>query len=59
MSTEKTRKDDLKGRAAYVRPAPPRRRALRRLWFPAVILLALAAGGGIYNPARASKRVRW
>jgi penicillin-binding protein 1A len=65
MSTEKTRKDDLKGRAAYVRPAPPRRKALRRLWFPAVILLALAAGGltGIVlayslNYSRAAEEVK-
>jgi penicillin-binding protein 1A len=65
MSTEKTRKDDSKGRAAYVRPAPPRRRALRRLWFPAVILLAIAAGGltGIVlayslNYSRAAEEVK-
>lgn len=65
MSSDKTRKDDLKVRAAYVRPAPPRRRFLRRLWFPAVILLALAAGGltGIVlayslNYSRAAEEVK-
>jgi penicillin-binding protein 1A len=65
MSTDKTRKDDPKGRAAYVRPAPPRRRALRRFWFPAVILLAIAAGGltGIVlayslNYSRAAEEVK-
>ncbi|HKG15005.1 MAG TPA: PBP1A family penicillin-binding protein [Pyrinomonadaceae bacterium] len=65
MSSDKTRKDDLKVRAAYVRPAPPRRKFLRRLWFPAVILLALAAGGltGIVlayslNYSRAAEEVK-
>jgi penicillin-binding protein 1A len=65
MSSDKTRKDDLKVRAAYVRPAPPRRKFLRRLWFPAVILLAIAAGGltGIVlayslNYSRAAEEVK-
>src|SRR5215218_3234131 len=65
MSSKQTRNEDARGRAAYVRPAPPRRKFLRRLWFPAVILLALAAGGltGIVlayslNYSRAAEEVK-
>src|SRR5215212_6295717 len=63
MSTQQSRNDGPKARAL---PAPaPRRRALRRLWFPAVLLLALSAGGltGIVlayslNYSRAAEEVK-
>src|SRR3712207_9424022 len=43
MSTQQTRNEGPRARAL---PAPaPRRRTLRRFWFPAVLLLALSAGG--------------
>jgi penicillin-binding protein 1A len=62
MSAKQTRKDDAR---AYARPAPERRRFLRRFWFPAVLLLAIAAGGltGIVlayslNYSRAAEEVK-
>jgi penicillin-binding protein 1A len=62
MSAKQTRKDEAR---AYARPAPERRRSLRRFWFPAVLLLALAAGGltGIVlayslNYSRAAEEVK-
>ena len=63
MSTPKTRNDGPKARAL---PAPaPRRRLWRRFWFPAVLLLALSAGGltGIVlayslNYSRAAEEVK-
>jgi penicillin-binding protein 1A len=63
MSAKQTRNDGTKSRAL---PAPaPRRRALRRFWFPAVLLLAIAAGGltGIVlayslNYSRAAEEVK-
>src|SRR5947209_8174564 len=64
MSAKQTRNDDAKNRA-YLRPAPERRRFLRRFWFPAVLLLAIAAGGltGIVlayslNYSRAAEEVK-
>jgi penicillin-binding protein 1A len=64
MSAKQTRKDDTRARA-YARPAPERRRFLRRFWFPAVLLLAIAAGGltGIVlayslNYSRAAEEVK-
>ena len=64
MSAKQTRNDGPKARA--LPPAPPtRRRALRRFWFPAVLLLALSAGGltGIVlayslNYSRAAEEVK-
>src|SRR5215210_1072347 len=63
MSTQQTRNDGPRARAL---PAPPpRRRLLRRFWFPAVLLLALSAGGltGIVlayslNYSRAAEEVK-
>ncbi|MFL6256247.1 MAG: penicillin-binding protein 1A [Pyrinomonadaceae bacterium] len=63
MSTQQTRNDGPKARAL---PAPaPRRRLWRRFWFPAVLLLALSAGGltGIVlayslNYSRAAEEVK-
>src|ERR1044072_8954223 len=62
MSAKQTRTDEAR---AYARPAPERRRFLRRFWFPAVLLLALAAGGltGIVlayslNYSRAAEEVK-
>ncbi|MDQ3746691.1 MAG: transglycosylase domain-containing protein, partial [Acidobacteriota bacterium] len=62
MSAKQTRTDEAR---AYARPAPERRRILRRFWFPAVLLLALAAGGltGIVlayslNYSRAAEEVK-
>jgi penicillin-binding protein 1A len=64
MSAKQTRDDDAKNRA-YARPAPQRRHFLRRFWFPAVLLLAIAAGGltGIVlayslNYSRAAEEVK-
>jgi penicillin-binding protein 1A len=64
MSAKQTRNDDARNRA-FVRPAPKRRKAWRRLWFPAVLLLAIAAGGltGIVlayslNYSRAAEEVK-
>jgi penicillin-binding protein 1A len=61
MSAKQTRNDGSKIRTT---PAP-RRRALRRFWFPAVLLLAIAAGGltGIVlayslNYSRAAEEVK-
>jgi penicillin-binding protein 1A len=63
MSTQQTRNDGPRARALPA--APPRRRALRRFWFPAVLLLALSAGGltGIVlayslNYSRAAEEVK-
>src|SRR5215217_1067343 len=63
MSAKHTRNDVEKSRALAA-PAP-RRRALRRFWFPAVLLLAIAAGGltGIVlayslNYSRAAEEVK-
>ncbi|MDT5269917.1 MAG: penicillin-binding protein [Acidobacteriota bacterium] len=63
MSTQQTRNDGPRARAL---PAPaPRRRLFRRFWFPAVLLLALSAGGltGIVlayslNYSRAAEEVK-
>src|SRR5215210_3925953 len=63
MSTQQTRNDGPRARAL---PAPaPRRRLWRRFWFPAVLLLALSAGGltGIVlayslNYSRAAEEVK-
>ncbi len=63
MSAKQTRIDGPRARAL---PAPaPRRRTLRRFWFPAVLLLAIAAGGltGIVlayslNYSRAAEEVK-
>src|SRR5215210_9357416 len=63
MSTQQTRNDGPKARSL---PAhAPRRRALRRFWFPAVLLLAISAGGltGIVlayslNYSRAAEEVK-
>src|ERR671938_473136 len=62
MSAKQTRTDEAR---AYARPAPERRRTLRRFWFPAVLLLALTAGGltGIVlayslNYSRAAEEVK-
>ena len=63
MSAKQTHYDGSKARAL---PAPaPRRRLLRRFWFPAVLLLAIAAGGltGIVlayslNYSRAAEEVK-
>ena len=64
MSTQQTRNDGPKARALAAAPAP-RRRTLRRFWFPAVLLLALSAGGltGIVlayslNYSRAAEEVK-
>jgi penicillin-binding protein 1A len=63
MSTQQTRNDGPKARALAA-PAP-RRRLMRRFWFPAVLLLALSAGGltGIVlayslNYSRAAEEVK-
>ncbi|MDT5293895.1 MAG: hypothetical protein QOJ76_775, partial [Acidobacteriota bacterium] len=63
MSAKPTRNDGTKSRP-FVPPAP-RRRTLRRFWFPAVLLLAIAAGGltGIVlayslNYSRAAEEVK-
>src|ERR1044071_5937990 len=63
MATELTRNDGPKARALAA--APTRRRHLRRFWFPAVLLLALSAGGltGIVlayslNYSRAAEEVK-
>jgi penicillin-binding protein 1A len=63
MSTQQTRNDGPRGRGLAA--APTRRRALRRFWFPAVLLLALSAGGlsGIVlayslNYSRAAEEVK-
>ncbi|HEY0169557.1 MAG TPA: PBP1A family penicillin-binding protein [Pyrinomonadaceae bacterium] len=64
MSAKQTRNDGTKSRALPAAPAP-RRRFLRRFWFPAVLLLAIAAGGltGIVlayslNYSRAAEEVK-
>src|SRR5918998_4357429 len=64
MSAKQTRNDGPRSRALPAAPAP-RRRALRRFWFPAVLLLAIAAGGltGIVlayslNYSRAAEEVK-
>src|SRR5215213_9842400 len=64
MSAKQTRNDGTRSRALPAAPAP-RRRALRRFWFPAVLLLAIAAGGlsGIVlayslNYSRAAEEVK-
>ena len=64
MSAKQTRNDGPKSRALPVAPAP-RRRLFRRFWFPAVLLLAIAAGGltGIVlayslNYSRAAEEVK-
>jgi penicillin-binding protein 1A len=64
MSAKQTRNDGLRARA-FSAPLPPRRRTLRRFWFPAVLLLAIAAGGltGIVlayslNYSRAAEEVK-
>ena len=64
MSAKQTRNDGPKSRALPAAPAP-RRRLLRRFWFPAVLLLAIAAGGltGIVlayslNYSRAAEEVK-
>src|SRR5688500_9699817 len=64
MSAKQTRNDGPRSRALPVAPAP-RRRLLRRFWFPAVLLLAIAAGGltGIVlayslNYSRAAEEVK-
>jgi penicillin-binding protein 1A len=44
MSAKETRNGGAKSRA-LVPPPAPRRRLLRRFWLPAVLLLAIAAGG--------------
>ncbi|MFL6210800.1 MAG: penicillin-binding protein 1A [Pyrinomonadaceae bacterium] len=45
MSAKKPRPSKGSARARAALSAPPRRSALRRFWLPAVLLLALAAGG--------------
>src|SRR5687767_9430013 len=62
MATQLTRNEGPRARALA---APPRRRHLRRFWFPAVLLLALSAGGltGIVlayslNYSRAAEEVK-
>jgi penicillin-binding protein 1A len=45
MSAKKPRSSKGSARARASLSAPPRRSALRRFWLPAVLLLALAAGG--------------
>jgi penicillin-binding protein 1A len=64
MSAKQTRNADSKDRA-MVRPPQKRRHFLRRFWFPAVLLLAIAAGGltGIVlayslNYSRAAEEVK-
>src|SRR5215213_9360818 len=64
MSAKQTRNDGTRSRALPAAPAP-RRHALRRFWFPAVLLLAIAAGGltGIVlayslNYSRAAEEVK-
>ena len=64
MSAKQTRNDGTRSRALPAAPAP-RRRFLRRFWFPAVLLLAIAAGGltGIVlayslNYSRAAEEVK-
>src|SRR5215204_3410133 len=64
MSAKQTRNDGTKSRALPAAPAP-RRRLLRRFWFPAVLMLAIAAGGltGIVlayslNYSRAAEEVK-
>ncbi|MCA1635167.1 MAG: PBP1A family penicillin-binding protein [Acidobacteria bacterium] len=66
MSAKTPSPSPAKGGAYALRPAPKRRRSLiRRFWFPAVLLLALAAGGltGIVlayglNYSRAAEEVK-
>jgi penicillin-binding protein 1A len=45
MSSKLTRNPVVKNRAATPRPPQKQRHFLRRFWFPAVLLLAIAAGG--------------
>ncbi|HWS55976.1 MAG TPA: PBP1A family penicillin-binding protein, partial [Pyrinomonadaceae bacterium] len=45
MSAKNSRPDADRKARTYARPAPKRRQLLRRFWLPAVLLLALAAGG--------------
>jgi penicillin-binding protein 1A len=45
MSAKNPRPNTVKGRTSAARPAPRRRNFLRRFWFPAVLLLAISAGG--------------
>ncbi|MBA3243004.1 MAG: PBP1A family penicillin-binding protein [Acidobacteria bacterium] len=66
MSAKTPSPSPAKGGAYALRPAPKRRRSfIRRFWFPAVLLLALAAGGltGIVlayglNYSRAAEEVK-
>jgi penicillin-binding protein 1A len=44
MSAKQTRNNDAKNRG-FARPPQKRRHFLRRFWFPAVLLLAISAGG--------------
>ena len=64
MSAKQTRNDGTRSRALPAAPAP-RRRLWRRFWFPAVLMLAIAAGGltGIVlayslNYSRAAEEVK-
>ncbi|HST51344.1 MAG TPA: PBP1A family penicillin-binding protein [Pyrinomonadaceae bacterium] len=64
MSAKQTRNMDARGRTP-ARPTQKRRSFLRRFWFPAVLLLAIAAGGltGIVlayslNYSRAAEEVK-
>jgi penicillin-binding protein 1A len=45
MSAKQTRNDAVAKTRSYARPPQKRRHFLRRFWFPAVLLLAIAAGG--------------
>lgn len=65
MSAKQTRTDAAVKNRNLVRPPQKRRHALRRFWFPAVLLLAIAAGGltGIVlayglNYSRAAEEVK-
>ncbi|HYH86279.1 MAG TPA: PBP1A family penicillin-binding protein [Pyrinomonadaceae bacterium] len=45
MSAKQTRNDAAAKNRSFARPPQKRRHFLRRFWFPAVLLLAIAAGG--------------